>query len=57
MYDKLNEKIETTSKFIYAFALFVTIPLAMTPPLIIFAFDYFTNNLTDDSFYVPFPVV
>lgn len=57
MYHGLNEKIEKMSKILYILALNVSIPAAIIPPLIICVIDYMTDTLTDESFYLPFPVM
>lgn len=57
MYHELNGKIEKMSKILYILALNVTIPAAIIPPLIICVIDYITDNLTYESFYLPFPVM
>lgn len=57
MYHELNEKIEKASKLLYEFGTKITVLAINVPPLTLFAIDYFTDNLTDESFYLPSPVV
>lgn len=57
IYSKLNEKIEKMSELLFLVAVKITAPTAVLPALIIFANDYFTDNLSDESFYLPYPVM
>lgn len=45
------------SELLYILCFWVTMPSLFLPSLTIFAIDNFTNNLTDESFYLPFLVV
>ena len=56
IYNKSNEKFERTSKLLYTLAVVVCVPAAVMPPLIAFAIDYFADNLSEKSFYLPIPV-
>lgn len=53
----MNKKIEKMSKTIYLIAVKITVPATMLPPLIAFAIDYFTHNLGDESFLLPYPAM
>lgn len=57
MYNRLNENIEKMSEILYLFAIKLTAPSAMVPALIVFAIDYATDNVSDESYYLPFPVM
>lgn len=57
MYTKLNERIEKMSKILRLIGSAISFPATMLPPLAIFVIDYCTDNLTDESFYLPCPVV
>lgn len=57
IHNTLQEKIEKMSETIYLITVKVTAPATMLPALMVFAIDYFTDNLTEKSFTLPFPVM
>lgn len=56
-YTKLNGKIERMTKLLLFIALRISVPSGIIPPLVTFGVDFFTDNLTDESFFLPCPVV
>lgn len=57
IYNKLNERIEKMSELLYLAAIKITCPAAILPAFMIFVTDYFKDNLSDESFYLPYPVM
>lgn len=45
------------AEILYLVAVKITAPTAVLPALAIFANDYFKDNLSDESYYLPYPVM
>lgn len=55
IYDETNEKIEKFTKTIYFVYIRLTIPGVVLPTAIISYFNYFTTDMGNDAFRLPFP--
>lgn len=53
-YKQLDEKIEKMSKLLHLIAVKLNATSATMLPFIIFAMDYATGDVTDESYYLPF---
>lgn len=56
-YAKLNEKIEFTSKLIHLLFTRIAVTIVQLPVLIITLFNYYINDLKEDSYLLAFPMM
>lgn len=56
LYIEMNERIEKISKILYFTIIKVTLPALMIPNLVVSFFLYFSTDLENEAFILPFPI-
>lgn len=57
MYTELNEKLERMSKFVYTVFVEASLAGLIIPPLLITLVNYFIYDLSEESYFLPTPVM